>query len=783
MPVWLESLEINEENVSGNIDYLKGNMFQKIEVNIEIRVETWVEMNTTDEVYFGDPGMTTTDWITATWPFATDFNVGDSLAVVGSRHGNNDSALYVITEKPSDYEIRITGFGMTSTLENSGKIHLVQESKGIILDYGLIENAEATNFNSKVDGSLMRYEYGADPIGATPILMNPLGKKDWQLGITGLDDVLVSNTSAGDDISNYRYKFMLSQTFIIHPMFLAPQITDLLNSPRLAPKYFRLINALKYVFRIRALRTLQDPNVYQEGVFDQKIGNTGWEGEEYNGGDAEYEIDNLVYSNSLGIVKDSVVNVSFDVVNTADNTNGDAEFVCVNFIMLPEDASQYQNKDEFMSSNFCFDRANQQEGAAAINGIQNGTGFQAITNLTVTSGASLVTVQFDMDFGTSTQAVIDALNDKRFMIAAYAVGNALSAELANYTLMFVDIDEIKIDIPDTIITCTPELFFHDQNDFTSPVTSPEFTPEDEIVGYSAILLDRSSLDAQIDTMRGEVYLEKTGEDDVILDQIEFDLTGAPIIGDVRFINETPDTPFAVLSTEIRSKYKAVRDTSTDSGSSYGYYLQHPFLIRWEYWEQLFLTTLPGDFLDITEQFNGYNQNWYRLSQLSGWSLKYRLSTDVTVQNTTKTINKAVDITLNDYLSNTDWINETIECYDGATLLDVGGTPYIKSKSTGIDTTIRAEFEHLSAAPAVGDLWGLIRVIPKEVGTYIANDSASSEYNRSSLSFLSGTGGKVTISNPSGNVIRLECTVQASELPDGVTDFTISARLGQASSTI
>ena len=120
-----------------------------------------------------------------------------------------------------------------------------------------------------------------------------------------------------------------------------------------------------------------------------------------------------------------------------------------------------------MSSNFCFDRANQQEGSAAINGIQNGTGFQAITNLTVTSGASLVTVQFDMDFGTSTQAVIDALNDKRFMIAAYAVGNALSAELANYTLMFVDIDEIKIDIPDTIITCTPELFFHDQNDFSA----------------------------------------------------------------------------------------------------------------------------------------------------------------------------------------------------------------------------------------------------------------------------------------------------------------------------
>ena len=45
MPVWLESLEINEENVTGTIDYLKGNMFQKIEVNIEIRVETWVEMN------------------------------------------------------------------------------------------------------------------------------------------------------------------------------------------------------------------------------------------------------------------------------------------------------------------------------------------------------------------------------------------------------------------------------------------------------------------------------------------------------------------------------------------------------------------------------------------------------------------------------------------------------------------------------------------------------------------------------------------------------------------
>ena len=109
---------------------------------------------------------------------------------------------------------------------------------------------------------------------------------------------------------------------------------------------------MKYAFRFRAYRELQDPNVYQELEYDLKEGNTGWFDEEYNGGDAEYESTNLTYSNSQGLTRDDTITVNLDIENTADNINGNAQYVCVNFIMLPEDDNDYVNQNEFMYKNY-----------------------------------------------------------------------------------------------------------------------------------------------------------------------------------------------------------------------------------------------------------------------------------------------------------------------------------------------------------------------------------------------------------------------------------------------
>ena len=801
MPGWVEDIEINEENVTGVEDFLKGNIFQKVDAKITVRFQTWADIfqdtNTDQRAYFKPPYMDGADPATNEWIDDYDqvglfdyFNVGDTIVISSTSGSVNDDTMEII-EKPSRYLIKVGNFvslpGLTSVLDIAGRIDLKQIPSGIIMDYGLIENDEGVNFNSKVSGDLMRYFAGsAAGFGySTPVSLTPQGMRDWQLGIAALEVGSVKYIGNSEREGLYIYPFEVNISFLIHPFYLHTQLLDITTIPRTPPKYFDYQKALRLVFRLRALRDYQDWSIYQEALHAENDGRTGWFDELYNGGPNEYEVDetSLVYGNGIALTRDDVVSVEFDILNTADNIGGDPEYVCVNFNMMPEAELQYRKKDEYMAYNYGFDRANQQQGVAAINGVQFGTNGEVIKNLTVTSITGGVTVNFDVDFGTDVQDIIDSLNDKRYMITCYAVGPGMTSADANYNSMIVDIEKISIDIPDSTIVGTPELFFHDQNDFLDPVVTPEFCVEDEIVAHTEILLDQSSYDVQIEEFRGQIVMQKTGEDDVVLQEQVWDLQGSPEIGPVRFINSTIQTPFNVSASEIRKEYKVFRDTSRDSGSQYGYTIQHPFLLRWEYWEQLILANLPGDFLDTTEQHNGYNQNWMRLAGLSGWSFVYRLATNVVVGSTTKTINKDVPLVIADYLANPDWTLESITCLDGITTLTSGGQPYIYSKQAKLNTTIRAEFTYSGTPPDVADLWGLFRIIPTEAGTYIANETFSSEYNRESVSIFTSTNGKVTISNPSGNIIRLECEVDYSKLTPGISQYTISARLGQASSTL
>ena len=778
MPGFLESLSFNEEQVTGTIDYLKGNIFQKITMTAQIRIETWISPTTDDPILFGDPTFKTDDWVTdptGAGRFA-DFNVDDSIVLNGVSGGFTWSTA-TIQEKIDDNTIRLNQTTSPPISANDGRIELDQQPEGATFDYGLIENTEAVNFLSKVDGSLMRYEHGSSPMPTTFTSMNAVGKLDWQLGLITLDDCQIKETTSGDDLTNNRYIFQIQQTFLIHPFFRHNQILDLLI-PK-APKYFLQSKALRHVFRFRAFRELQDPNVYQELLFDDKIGNTGWFDEEYNGGDAEYEVTNLAYSNSLGLTRDDTVTVTFDVENTADNTNGNAAYVCVNVIMLPEDETDYNNLNIYQYKNYAFDRAFATTGGGAVQGINNGTNNEIIKDLTVTSGSGLVAVEFDIDFGSDVKSKIDSLTNKRYLIAAYAVASGMTAEDANYVTMLVDTKEIQVNIPNATVTVTNDFYKHDENTYTGAGAGAiDMSVEEEIVGDSLILLDRAAPfdDIQIENVSVQI-IATDGTEEAILQEQVFDLSQAPEISGVRFVNDVFSNSLNVASNEIRKTVSFTRETSEDTGTQVAYRVRYPFLIRWEYWENLLIGTLPADFLDTAEANNGYNHEWLRLDGLSGWSIIYRVKTEVLSLNTLKTIESDTTLTLHDYDDGGgNWDNGVITCLDGATTLDISGTPYIMDASAGRNTTIHVEFDWIGvgAMPAAADVFVVFRIIPKENGTYIANDSLSSNWNRDSVSFLTSASGLVSVSQKTATVMQADCEVDYTKLPAGVTDFTISA---------
>ena len=777
MGVFLEERELYPENVTGTVDYLKGNIFQKMTFACEVRCETWVQLSTTRSVNFGDQNFKTNDWITdySRGTAFTEFNVGDTLVVEDTNVIANNRT-YIIREKINDRSIRVydnLGVATTLTVDTAlvGRLNLAQESLGVSFDFGLPENSEAATFTSKVDGNLMRYEYGtAAAIPASQTAMEAIGRKSWQLG-----SATVANLTQGADRDNYRYIFRIEQEFYIHPFYKHTQLLSLLsNQP---PNYFDLANCLKHTFRFRGYRTLQDPNVYQEGIFDDKEGNTGWFDEEYNGGNRDWNVTNLSYNNSIETIdRISATNITFNIENIGLN---DVDFATLNFIMLPETASDYQNINTLMQENYCFDRAAQTAGGGAVNGEQFGTGFQVITDFTVTtngtgSGGS-VTCDLDIDFGADVLAKIDAYKDKYFAIAVYCVSSAQTAELANYTTLLVDVNQIKVLIPDNVLTVTNDILFHDQNDNSYVNPSPMIKVEDEIVMDSLVTLDQTTFtDLQINNTKLQLVAKKTGEEAVLMEE-EIDFSQLTNIGTVRYINQTAQNSLNVNASEIRKEIKAYRNIAQDVGTVYAYRFQYPFMYRWEFWEQLNIATLPADWLDTAQQFNGYNNNWIRIAQLVGWAVYYRLSIEVESQNTIKTIDNDFELIEKDYDANPDWINETIEIYDGATNLTVSGQPYMFDKR---NTTVKMSFEYNPALTfGAADVFMVARIIPVENGTYITSESFSSVWNRDSVSLFTSANGLIDITL-SGKVFTGEFDIDASKLPAGVREFTISGSIMQ-----
>lgn len=811
MPGYLDNIEIVEENVTGNIDYLKGNVFQKIEATIDVRFETYIQLITDEGMIFDDPrrranfsSINNRNWIrdnTITGRFE-GFAVGDEIEIANATTGANDGT-YLIAEKPNDSEVRLTDtLGSFVTLtqnlnEETATIYLSETPLGFVFDYGLIENQEGTNFNSKVDGSLMRYELdagaGATNLPSAATAMSAVGKKDWQLSL-GSEGVTVERTSSSSDEDNGLYTFQIVHTFFIHPFYLPNQVLDIYNitnntirSPKQPPIYFAYQDCLKYVFRARAHRTLQDPNVFQELLVDDKDGNTGWFDEEYNGGTAEYVKSRIEYSSTTGAVdRDTTVSITCDV--DCSGASGQPEYCCVNFILLPEEDDDIRFRNQFLYQNYIWDRAEQQAAAIAVNGENNGTGYQVIQNVELTQStpsANEAQVTFDVNFGSDAQAAIDALSNKNYLIAIYFVANAQTAQRANYTTVLFDVNQVQVEIPAATVTTVNEILFHDQNNNTTVSNNHEIKVEDEIVIDSLIQLDRSSLDAQIDSIACQI-IATDGTDVVVLEEQVFDLSQATIIGDVRFINQTLTAPFNVSSSEIRKEYKCYRSTSQDSGSSYAYRTQFPFLFRWEYWEQLISTVQPGDFLDTSQDFNGFNQDWIRLGALSGWDIKFRTSTDVVVGASTSTIVTDETLTEKDYLSNTsEWDDLEWTSYDGATQISYLSNAYIMTnKRTKLEFSV--EYQGVDPIDQT-DVYMVFRLYPKEAGTNIANDSFSSVWDREGLGVWTSNDGStagsglITITENAG-VFTGTAYIDHTKLPAGVTDFTLSASINRNTAT-
>lgn len=762
MAIVIDSVEYAQENTTGSTNYLVGNIYQKITVGISFRVLEHIILDTNYTVTFA-PTIYGTSAMLANEPsrFA-NLSVGDTIAITGTTSNNTTAT---ITQKLSDSLI-FTNATFTNEVATAGTIKLTNEPKGITYDYGLIENNEQTNFLSKVDGNLMRYQLESATFPSTLTTMTEIGKKSWRLGSTQVRLVSADNV-------NYVWEYEIEQVFYIHPFY---QLTDLPffeTGFGSANSLFALFKCLKHAFRIRATRDIGNPNIYQEVIYDQANGNTGWYDENYNGGQEDYSLNSITYSNTINqLTKDDVVTVTV-VLN---DPNNDIEYATANFILLPETSADYIDNGYTFTENFCFDRALQQQGVAAVNGANFGTTIQVFENVTVTrNNDGTTTMVFDVNFGTWVKTKIDNSTDKNYIISISAVKSGQATATANYTTLFIDFNQIGFEVADTIVEMDTSFIPHDVNAIGLEFTPTAFKVHDEYVASTLWYLDTTNYPtATINKLNVMIVAkDSVSGDEAILQRQEFDFSGLPTIGGAQFINATLASGYNALPSEIRSEVKCLRDNNLDVGGKIGYFIQFPFIVRWEDWVQLVLKSLPNGLFDANELWNGYNQNWARIEGLTNWSIVYRIESKIVVNGLQETYINDTTLPIKGFETNTtDWSTPTIKTYDGATELTNGGSYYIKE--TGI-TRVEAEITYVGLdAFVAGNYFMVASLIKYSEGTVYSQQTLSSIYNREPVSNLRSidSTGKIVITS-SGNTIKGTFYIDASLIDTSIDQYTIA----------
>lgn len=754
MAIFIESITYTPETNfgSGTVNHLLGAIQQKIVMLARLRIETQILPTADEPILMDDPTFLAGGFIVdvAGLERFADVNIGDTLTLVSASPGTLNAA-YAIIEKLDNNTIRTsTTINPQNTLLDNGVFFTDFRAKGITLDFDFIENDEGASFASLIDGALQRYSYGtSSAIPSSLTAMIPQGSPTWRFNGTSARTREVS----WDDTIKVQ-TIEVEQTFYINPFYLISQFFEITNTPPLPPSYFNFLNCLKHAFRVRGYKDIQNPNIFQEYLQEDILGNTGWFIESLNGNIANYTKDSISYASPLQAdttarVVTAVITCAGDVlVDSGENRTA----VVLNFMSLPNLFEDYGNNNKTASQNYTFDRAYQTLGTTAVNGEGNATALQVIKTFTaVKTNATTVTLTFTIQLSAEIAAMIAGRN---YVISAYLCNRATTyqyTDVANVILDVKQIEEAPINILDDI-----------EHAFVAIGNATEIVDGDADIAQvsetiSKLTLQHLAATNTVPTQANARIYVKLGANEVTLQEWSAQLQGA-------YVN---DYPFAALNVPsglpalLTEPQGAIKITTTADLLEFIY----PFFARYEEWQQVILNNPAAFGFDVTKPFNGINHDWARWAQLG--SVEFRVYQSISYANGfVAEIDKAINTLAA--------VNQSLGHFtDGViTIREVVGNADIGFIPTDRESVVQLVCDTAVAAAKYVIFYGFV----KRTGEYINLSSASSLVNRDALGgFLRNT---VTI-NYVDPVLTATCRINPALLPQG-EEISVFAHVGRES---
>jgi hypothetical protein len=709
--------------------------------------------------------------------FFDGLTIGD-VVLVGNIYTPADplSGTYTITEIIDSNTARTTGVWTGKVLEFDGLIKGYVAAVTGLSKASIIVALNESGENSLVTEQKCEFAHNQyDGFYSLPSNSIPAIGSEWVTGGT----IIIGDGLNDSGTAQY---FTIKSEFVVHPVYLAGQLSDLQNLVK--PSYWpnlKLQFSSEFGTRETGLK---------ESFALSPRGRFGWFNEKYDGSEAKYSFSSYAINDGTSIVSRFQYNktntVTFNVATTSGTfaTGNYVAVICV--CRLADSEALYRNTKKSLLDNFCFENKRVVLGNPVSNGANFGTSLQFIKNaeFQYVSGVS-ATITLQIELGSYREDRFREMDTPNYAI--WVILERIDELISDKSCLLLQVDKFEERLAEVDLFDAETVFIeHPFETSDKGEDSLAAFPTDDLVANTLLTLDytgRETDEIKIISVTPSIRLVKTGEDDIILDEYTLSCENFPLVGSSPAIQDiaTVVTRSFKLNQGVRTDLVFGRDYNNDSGSIKAWALNFPFIVRHEYWIKLLLDTIPSDLFDVAEPNKGINEFWHRYQTVSGWSLNYNLNIVFEQKGERAEQNILKPFTTNNYGANSDWSTTSIKSYEigGSTAIESGGIKYAYGTK---DLEVRASITHLGAVHP--DLAGVEMVLWAEVyenGSVATITQASTVYDIISDSWFKPLDGYTKAKKEKNvDVYTISAILDSSKLPKN-GKITLYARIYETSS--
>ena len=387
------------------------------------------------------------------------FRAGDIVSISGSNSGGGYSlalfqARILSLTATSIVWVYDSGTAPTSTGSvNNFAIQLKSDLTSFLLDYGVIENNDATSFLSSLDGVTNQGFYGSGINHATSAWLNltPLGQSTNKSWINGSSRVkFVARLGVNFEVQ----QFEIEHTFLI-PYYLDGELTNLQTG--VAPADLLSSNSYKYIADYKFRIGLSDASSERVVTEDLTPGSVGYFNESYNGFNNNFSVSGLSYTDAAlnpvsKIVEGAVTKVNFNVDSSISSFSLSSNIGC--YVSFLPSVSQYTNPSADLGSNFMYENVHVSDGVQASNTIiqaistnyVNATKMGVSMDVIFTDARLTDTDHYLIAVEVATDGGNNASSDRVMLVAALDTFDK-SADVPN----LFDVDRLEFEMYDKAV--------------------------------------------------------------------------------------------------------------------------------------------------------------------------------------------------------------------------------------------------------------------------------------------------------------------------------------------